>query len=125
MRQSCWFIVATVAGFSAVLFGAFGAHALGDSLSAEMLSVYRTGSIYHLVHAPVLLAVALWIRQVGSTRWLRISAWLFTAGIVLFSGSLYLLAGTGITGLGAVTPVGGLAFLAAWFGLFMQAISAR
>ena len=125
MRNSAWFIVAAIVGFSAVLLGAFGAHALGDTLSAEMMSVYRTGSLYHLVHAPVLLAVALWMQQVVSSRWLRISAWLFTAGIVLFSGSLYLLAGTGINGLGAVTPVGGLALLAAWIGLLIQAISSR
>lgn len=125
MRSRGWFIVAAIAGFSAVFLGAFGAHALSDSLDASMLPVYRTASLYHLVHAPVLLAVALWMQQAGPSVWLRFSAWSFTAGIVLFSGSLYLLAITGISGLGAVTPLGGLAFLSAWFALFMQAVKSR
>jgi uncharacterized membrane protein YgdD (TMEM256/DUF423 family) len=125
MPHNAWFIVAAVAGFTAVLFGAFGAHALADSLSVQMLSTYRTGSFYHLAHAPVLLAVALWMQQAGASRWLRISAWLFSIGIVLFSGSLYLLAITGSTELGMITPLGGLAFLVGWFGLFMQGLSSR
>jgi uncharacterized membrane protein YgdD (TMEM256/DUF423 family) len=125
MPHKAWFIVSAVAGFTAVLFGAFGAHAVADSLSEQMLSTYRTGSLYHLTHAPVLLGVALWMQQAGASRWLRISAWLFSIGIVLFSGSLYLLAITGSTELGMITPVGGLAFLVAWFGLFMQVASSR
>lgn len=125
MRSRGWFIVAAIAGFSAVFLGAFGAHALRDSLDDRMLSVYRTASLYHLVHAPVLLAVALWMQQAGPSGWLRFSAWAITVGLVLFSGSLYLLASTGITTLGAITPIGGLAFLCAWFGLFIQAVKSR
>ena len=122
MQRNPWIMVAAVAGFSAVALGAFGAHALKDLLDPQMLTAYRTGSLYHLVHAPVLLVVALWIQQSGSSAWLRFSAWAFTAGIVLFSGSLYLMASTGMSGLGAITPLGGLAFLTAWTGLFVQAV---
>ena len=125
MDRNPWLIVAAVSGLSAVALGAFGAHAIRDSLSNEMLAVYRTASLYHLVHSAVLLAVAIWMEANKASHWLRISAWLFAVGILLFSGSLYLLAVTGIGSLGAITPLGGLAFLAAWTGLIMQAVKPR
>jgi uncharacterized membrane protein YgdD (TMEM256/DUF423 family) len=86
--------------------GAFAAHGLKAHLSADALSVFETGAHYHMYHA---LAMAL-AAQMAARR----AAWAFLAGILLFSGSLYLLALTGITVLGAVTPFGGLCFIAGW-----------
>lgn len=103
--------VAGALGFTAVAFGAFGAHGLRARLSPAMLEIYRTGALYHLVHAVAALAVAL-----AGERLRRgpLILTLFTAGIVVFAGSLYALAITGIGALGAVTPLGGLLLLAAW-----------
>lgn len=99
--------------FLGVALGAFGAHGLADRVSAERLAVWETAAHYHLVHALALLAVA-W----ATTRWpgrlATAAGWLFVAGTVLFSGSLYLLTLSGIGWLGAVTPLGGVAFLAGW-----------
>ena len=98
-------------GFTAVAFGAFGAHGLRARLTPAMLEVYRTGALYHLVHAVAALAVALAGERL---RRGRLILTLFAAGIVVFAGSLYTLAITGIGALGAVTPLGGLLLLAAW-----------
>jgi uncharacterized membrane protein YgdD (TMEM256/DUF423 family) len=106
-------LVGALAGFLAVTFGAFGAHALRERLSPEMLTVFETGVRYHMYHALALMLVSAMMPRMGG--WLVVaSGWLFTAGIVLFSGSLYLLALTGVTIFGAITPIGGLAFLAGW-----------
>ena len=105
-------------GFSAVAFGAFGAHGLRARLSPAMLEVYRTGALYHLVHAVAALAVALAGERL---RRARLILTLFTAGIVVFAGSLYALAITGIGALGAVTPLGGLLLLAAWAFVALEA----
>ena len=102
--------------FAAVAAGAFGAHALRSRIEADMLSVFETGVRYHLVHALALLFVA-WAANEWPGRAVRVSGWLFIAGIVLFAGSLYLLALTGVRSLGAVTPVGGLCLLAGWLAL--------
>ena len=102
--------------FIAVAAGAFGAHALRSRLSPELLAAFETGARYQMYHALALLAVA-W----AMTRWpvpaVRAAGWLFVAGTVIFSGSLYLLALTGTRTVGAVTPLGGLAFLAGWLAL--------
>jgi len=89
-----------------------------------MLAVFETGVRYHLYHALALVATALVLRrdQFQGSRLVTASGWLFVAGIVLFSGSLYGLALTGIPGLGAVTPLGGVAFLAAWILLALAAL---
>ena len=106
-------LIGALAGFLAVALGAFGAHALRERLSSEMLAVFETGVRYQMYHALALLLVSAMMARMGG--WLVVaSGWLFTAGIVLFSGSLYLLALTGVTILGAITPIGGLAFLAGW-----------
>ena len=105
-------------GFTAVAFGAFGAHGLRGRLSPAMLEVYRTGALYHLVHAVAALAVAL---AGDKLRRGRLILTLFTAGIVVFAGSLYALAITGIGALGAVTPLGGLLLLAAWAFVALEA----
>jgi uncharacterized membrane protein YgdD (TMEM256/DUF423 family) len=113
-------LIGALAGFLAVTFGAFGAHALRERLSPEMLAVFETGVRYHMYHALALLLVSAMMPRLGG--WLVVaSGWLFTAGIVLFSGSLYVLALTGITIFGAITPIGGLAFLAGWAGLAIAA----
>ena len=106
-------LIGTLAGFLAVALGAFGAHALRARLSAEMLAVFETGVRYQMYHALALLLVSAMMSRMGG--WLVVTGgWLFVAGIVLFSGSLYVLAFTGITTFGAITPIGGLAFLAGW-----------
>jgi uncharacterized membrane protein YgdD (TMEM256/DUF423 family) len=107
-------------GFSAVTLGAFGAHGLRERLSPPMLEVYRTGVLYHLVHALVVLAVAL---AADRLRRPRLIASLFAGGIAIFSGTLYLLAITGRGWLGAVTPVGGLLLLAGWAAVLVEGFS--
>jgi len=97
-----------------VLLGAFGAHALKARLSTEMLAVYQTGVHYHLFHALGLLAVGLVATQVTDSSYLRWSGWLMLVGIILFSGSLYLLSVSGLRWVGMATPLGGVAFVAAW-----------
>lgn len=113
--------LASLFGFLGVAAGAFGAHALRASLTPADLEIFETGVRYQLVHALALLAAA-WV----ATRWpgsaATASGWLFTVGIVVFSGSLYLLVLSGQRWLGAVTPLGGLAFLAGWFALGWAAL---
>lgn len=119
--------IATGAGFMAlaVILGAFGAHALKGRLDEYSLSVYEKAVFYHFVHALGILIVALLARlnaitPGGQAR----AAWLLFAGIILFSGSLYVLAISGWRVLGAVTPLGGLAFIAGWAVLVYEAIRA-
>ena len=104
-----------------VLFGAFGAHALKARLPADMLAVYQTGVHYHLFHALGLIAVGLVATQIPTSAYLKWSGWLMLAGIVLFSGSLYVLSVSGLRWLGMVTPFGGLAFILSWT-LFVIAV---
>ena len=109
-------LAGAVAGLIAVAFGAFGAHGLRGRLSPEMLAVFETGVRYHMYHALALLLTAALMPRFPGTAMVA-AGWLFVAGIVLFSGSLYLLAVTGVTVLGAITPIGGVAFLAGWAAL--------
>ncbi|BAV34441.1 membrane protein [Sulfuricaulis limicola] len=105
-----------------VMLGAFGAHGLKAKLTADMLAVYQTAVHYHLFHALGLLAVGLVASQIADSVWLKWSGWLMLAGIILFSGSLYVLSVSGWRWLGMVTPFGGLAFIAAWI-VFVIAIA--
>ena len=101
--------------FLAVAAGAFGAHALRTRLSPDLLGVFQTAAQYHFLHALGLLAIGiLWLQWPEAGRGLAWSALLLLAGIVLFSGSLYALALTGMRGLGMITPIGGVALLAGW-----------
>lgn len=100
--------------FLAVALGAFGAHALKSRLSAEMLSIFETGVQYHFYHALGLLAIGLIATHLPDSIWLKRSGWLMFLGIIIFSGSLYILSITGMRWLGAITPIGGLCFLASW-----------
>jgi uncharacterized membrane protein YgdD (TMEM256/DUF423 family) len=106
-------LVGALAGFIAVALGAFGAHGLRGRLTPEMLAVFETGVRYQMYHALAIIATAL-VMVRGSGRLAAAAGWLFTAGIVLFSGSLYALALSGMTLLGAITPIGGVAFLLGW-----------
>jgi uncharacterized membrane protein YgdD (TMEM256/DUF423 family) len=107
-------IVGALSAALAVMLGAFGAHGLRGRLPADLLAIYHTGCQYHVYHALGLLAVGLLSLHVPASGALRASGWLMLAGTVLFSGSLYLLAVTGQRWLGAITPLGGVAFIAAW-----------
>lgn len=98
----------------AVGLGAFGAHVLRGRLSESLLSTYQTGVQYHFYHALGLFAVALVASQLPNSILVKWSGWLMLAGIILFSASLYLLSITGMRWLGAITPLGGVAFISAW-----------
>ena len=114
-------LLGALAAFLAVALGAFGAHGLRGRLSPEMLSVFQTGVQYHMYHALALILVSGIMGRMSG--WLiQTAGWCFVAGIVFFSGSLYLLAVTGVTILGAITPIGGLLFLAGWACLAFAAI---
>lgn len=105
------FGIAGLLGFTAVAAGAFGAHAVRARLTPAMMEIYRTGALYHLVHAVAALAVAAAGDRLRRGRAILV---LFAAGVAIFAGSLYALALTGAGVLGAVTPIGGLLLLAAW-----------
>jgi uncharacterized membrane protein YgdD (TMEM256/DUF423 family) len=108
-----WLALAATYGFLAVALGAFGAHALKQRLSVEMLAVWRTGVEYQFYHALALLLLGLLVRQTPSVA-LNASGVCFGLGVLLFSGSLYALALSGVRVFGAVTPIGGLFFLTGW-----------
>lgn len=114
--------IAAIYGFLAVALGAFGAHGLKNRLSSEMMAVYETAVQYHFYHVFALLAVALLLQSGVQHLALRWAVWLFSLGILLFSGSLYALSLTGIKVLGAITPLGGLLFLLGWLCLAVAAI---
>jgi len=115
-----FFGLGAVLGGIGVAVGAFGAHGLRSRIGPEMLAVFETGVRYHLVHALALLAVG-W----AASRWpspaVAAAGWFFVAGVFLFSGSLYVLALTGVRALGLVTPVGGGALIAGWIALVWAA----
>jgi uncharacterized membrane protein YgdD (TMEM256/DUF423 family) len=114
-------LIGALAGLLGVALGAFGAHGLRARLSPDMLAVFETGVRYHMYHALAIILVGLIAARLDGW-FIRASGWCFSAGIVLFSGSLYSLAITGITMLGAITPFGGLAFLLGWVFLIVAAV---
>jgi uncharacterized membrane protein YgdD (TMEM256/DUF423 family) len=120
-------LAGALAGFLGVGLGAFGAHALRARITPEMLAVFETGVRYQMYHALALVLTSL-VTSPSAARmsaWLvTIAGWSFIVGIVLFCGSLYALAVTGVTVLGAITPLGGLAFLAGWACLGLAAAGA-
>jgi uncharacterized membrane protein YgdD (TMEM256/DUF423 family) len=115
-----WLLLAVFFAFTGVGLGAFAAHALKSQLSADYLAVFQTGVHYQMLHALALLALALLARQLPG-RLLSVAGSLFTLGIVLFSGSLYALTLSGMSALGMITPLGGLAFLLGWLCLGVHA----
>ncbi len=119
-----WAALGSASAFVSVAAGAFGAHALKLRLGPDALAVWETAARYQMVHALALFAVAQ-----AAVSWrspaVRSAGWLFVAGTLLFSGSLYALALSGVRGLGAVTPLGGVAFLAGWACLAWAAVRGR
>src|SRR4051812_28471230 len=113
MLSKQWVMIGAMSAFFGVAFGAFGAHALKNSLSEKSLSIYHTAVQYQLIHALALITLGIWASQ-NSTADTQFAGTAFTLGIVVFSGSLYALAVTELRFLGAITPLGGLSFLAGW-----------
>ena len=111
-----WLISAAASGFLSVALGAFGAHSLKNILDEYGKSIYEKAVLYQMFHTIALFAVGL-MQHFDKVTSFSIAGWGFFVGIILFSGSLYLLAATGIKWLGAITPVGGLAFLFGWLSL--------
>lgn len=125
MNQQRFFLgVAGVLGCLGVIAGAFGGHGVADRLSPEMLDIYKTGVFYQLLHAAALLAVACGRTSLWNSRWTTAACSAWTAGVIAFSGSLYILTLTNTTFLGPLTPVGGLAMILGW-GLIVVAAAGR
>lgn len=120
MTMRPWLILGAVNAFLAVAAGAFGAHGLRARLTADMLVTFETGARYHMYHALGLLAVGL-LAGLRPSPLLAVAGGAMLAGIVLFSGSLYVLALSGVRSLGMITPLGGLGFLAGWLLLAIAA----
>jgi uncharacterized membrane protein YgdD (TMEM256/DUF423 family) len=114
--RSPWIAIGALNAAIAVGAGAFAAHGLRNRLEARALEIFETGARYQMYHA-VAIVLAGMLATFGASRGAQTAGWIFQAGIVLFSGSLYALALTGIRGLGAITPLGGLAFIAGWLWL--------
>jgi uncharacterized membrane protein YgdD (TMEM256/DUF423 family) len=110
-------ILGSLSAFLAVALGAFGAHGLRGRLTPDLMAIYETAVQYHMIHSLGLILVGLLMRSLAQSTLLAWSGFLILAGIVVFSGSLYLLSITGVRSLGAITPIGGLAFLAGWITL--------
>lgn len=123
MKQ--WLAIAACMGGLGVLCGAFAAHGLKGRVDAYALSVFETGARYHMYHALAMALAALAGRDPAARPRARVAAALFGLGIVLFSGSLYLLALTAAPWLGLVTPLGGIAFVAGWAMLALAALRLR
>jgi uncharacterized membrane protein YgdD (TMEM256/DUF423 family) len=113
--------LASLAGGLAVILGAFGAHGLKGRLDPAHLEVFDVAVRYHMYHALALLGLAALLSRRPGQRMLQAAGWLFLTGMVLFSGSLYLVTLTGIRALGLITPVGGLAFIAGWLSMVLAA----
>ncbi|PLR79003.1 DUF423 domain-containing protein [Bacillus sp. V3-13] len=115
-------IIGAINAFLSVALGAFGAHGLEGRIEPKYLETWQTGVTYQMFHATGLLIVAILLGKVPASSLLTWSGWLMLIGIILFSGSLYVLSVTRIGMLGAITPFGGLSFLAAWLLLMIFAI---
>lgn len=112
--QRRWMMLGAILTMLSVAIGAFGAHMLKDKIGASAIATYETGVQYHMIHALALLIVGLTAGQLGASTKLKWAARLLFTGIIIFSGSLYVLSISGIKILGAITPIGGVAFIAGW-----------
>ncbi|SFH60185.1 DUF423 domain-containing protein [Modicisalibacter xianhensis] len=124
MRQRPAWIAMALSGLIMVMAGAFGAHGLEGRVSASLLEAFETGVRYQAWHTLAILGVLIWHQQMP-LKGQPLVLWLWGAGIVLFSGSLYLLALTGIRGIGMVTPLGGVLLMVGWLALAVAAWRAR
>lgn len=115
-------IIGAINAFLAVALGAFGAHGLANKLEPKYLDIWKTGVTYQMFHALGILAVAILIGKAASSSLFSWSGWLMLIGIILFSGSLYVLSVTQINIIGFITPFGGVAFLAAWILMMIGAV---
>lgn len=115
-------IVGALNAFLAVALGAFGAHGLADKLGPKYLEIWKTGVTYQMFHAIGILVIGLLLGKVAGSSLFTWSGWLMLIGIILFSGSLYVLSLTKISILGAITPLGGVSFLAAWILIVIGAV---
>ncbi|MDA9573978.1 DUF423 domain-containing protein [Porticoccaceae bacterium] len=118
MNKSLWIKIIALSGAISVALGAFAAHGLADSLSVKALATFRTAVLYQFLHTIALLGLMSLPDQLMDTGRKQLAAKSWLLGILLFSGSLYTLVFTGITALGMITPVGGLAFIVGWLLLF-------
>ena len=114
LSAKIFLVLGSLNAMLAVILGAFSAHGLKTRIDATMLDIYQTAVQYHLYHALGLVVVGIITLQYLPSFWFRTSGWLMFAGIILFSGSLYILSMTGLRGFGAITPLGGMAFILAW-----------
>jgi len=117
--------LSALSAFMAVAMGAFGAHALKGVLSVDMLAIYKTAVTYQMWHALGLGLIAFLRQLQPQSRLIKYAGWLMFSGIILFSGSLYLLSLSGLKWLGMITPLGGVCFLSAWLLLMIYALSSR
>jgi len=122
--QSLFLAIGSGFGLLSVAFGAFGAHALRERLTPSELAVFQTGVQYQMFHALGLVGVGLWLQGHPAVPYVAGAGWLFSIGILLFSGSLYTLTLTKIKKFGAITPLGGVAFIVGWFLLLLSALHA-
>ncbi len=120
-----WMVLGAFNAFLSVALGAFGAHGLRGHISERLLTVYHTGVEYQMSHALALFALGIWLERNPRAPFGNLAAALLLTGIVLFSGSLYLLAVTGNRSLGIVTPIGGVCFLTGWAVVVMSVLRAR
>lgn len=118
--KKLWIIICAVSGFTAVAIGAFGAHGLRDTLSPQMLEVYKTGVLYQLVHSAVLLALS-----ISTLIKAKLPSVFFLLGIILFSFSLYIYSTSGIRTFAMITPVGGFCFLIGWLLIIYEAVKLK
>ncbi len=111
-----WIAVGAASGMIGVCLGAFGAHALAKRLPPDLLAIYHTAVQYQMIHVGALLAFGLWLRDAPPTAGIAttLPGWCFAAGTIVFSGSLYALALSGVRWLGAITPIGGTLFIFGW-----------
>ena len=123
MIVKLFIIAGAINGFLAVALGAFGAHALKERLSEKYLAIWETAVQYQMFHAVALIAIGILMssKLIGPVSSLNTAGYLMIAGIILFSGSLYVLSLTGIGVLGAITPIGGVAFLIGWIMIIVAA----
>lgn len=116
--------VGAVLMFLSVALGAFGAHGLRGRIAADLLAVFQTGVQYQMIHGLGMILAGIWLtnQRLGATGWVSGAGWAFLIGVLLFSGSLYAIAFTGIRSLGMITPFGGFAFLIGWLMLAYAAM---